>query len=127
MQLAIVDRRFIVAPGEKNAWRVGEAGQIEHSTDRGKTWKMQKSGVTEDLTAGSATSDKVCWVVGKTGTLLLTTDGGKHWKHISSPITDDLGGIHATDALHASIWDVPNRRSFETTDGGATWNPISNK
>jgi len=127
MQLAIVDRRFIVAPGEKNAWRVGEAGKIEHSTDRGKTWKPQRSGVTSDLTAGSATSDKVCWIAGKAGTLLLTTDGGKHWKTISSPITEDLGGIHATDALHASIWDVPNRKSFETNDGGATWDPISNK
>jgi len=127
VQLAIVDRRVIVAPGEKNAWRVGEAGQIEHSTDRGKTWKPQESGVTSDLTAGSATSDKVCWAAGEAGTLLLTTDGGKHWKQISSPITEDLGGIHATDALHAAIWDVPNRKSFETSDGGVTWNPISNK
>ena len=97
------------------------------SFDRGKTWKLQKSGVTADLTAGSATSDKVCWVAGKAGTLLLTTDGGKRWKQLPSPISEDLGGIHATDALHASIWDVPNRKSFETTDGGATWNPISIK
>jgi Putative zinc-finger/Photosynthesis system II assembly factor YCF48 len=125
LQLAAGDPRYLIAPGEKHAWRVGEAGKIERSTDRGKTWKLQKSGVAADLTAGSATSDKICWVIGKAGTVLLTTDGGKHWKQISSPITEDLGGIHATDAQHAAIWDVPNRKSFETTDGGATWNRTS--
>jgi hypothetical protein len=127
MKLAIASRRYIVAPGEKQAWRLGDAGKIERSTDRGRTWKLQQSGVTADLTAGFATSDKVCWVIGKTGTLLLTTDGGKHWKLISSPITEDLGGIHATDALHASIWDVPNRKSFETSDGGLTWKQTANE
>jgi hypothetical protein len=127
LQLAGGDRRYIVAPGEKHAWRVGEAGKIERSTDRGKTWKLEKSGVAADLTAGSATSDKVCWVAGKAGTVLLTTDGGKHWKQISSPITEDLGGIHAIDAQRASIWDVPNRKTFETGDGGATWKRTSSE
>lgn len=124
---ATTDRRLILAPGEKQAWRLGDAGKIERSTDRGKTWKPQQSGVTADLTAGSSTSDKVCWVIGKSGTLLLTTDGGKHWKLLTSPIVDDLGGIHATDAFHASIWDVPNRKSFETSDGGATWYRTANE
>jgi len=127
LEVAAADRRYIVAPGEKYAWRVGDAGKIERSTDRGKSWKPQKSGVTADLTAGSATSDKICWVVGKAGTILLSTDGGKHWRQISSPITGDLGGVHATDAMHASIWDVPNRSSFETSDGGGTWKPIANE
>jgi Photosynthesis system II assembly factor YCF48 len=127
VQAALANRRYIVAPGEKHAWRLGDGGLIEVSTDRGKTWKPQSSGVTADLTAGSATSDKVCWVVGKSGTLLLTADGGKHWNLISSPITSDLGGVHATDASHASIWDVSNRNSFETNDGGATWQRTANE
>jgi len=83
--------------------------------------------VTADLTAGSATSNDVCWVVGKSGTLLLTGDGGKHWSQLSSPIAADLGGVHATNASHASIWDVPNRNSFETNDGGATWQRTANE
>jgi hypothetical protein len=127
LQLAADDRRYIVAPGEKHAWLVGDTGKIERTTDRGKTWKPQTSGVTADLTGGSATSDKICWVIGKAGTLLLTTDGGKHWKLLSSPIAEDLGGIHATDAVHASIWDVPNRKSFETNDAGVTWHRIANE
>ncbi len=127
LRLATEDRRYIVAPGENHVWRLGDAGKIEGSSDRGKSWKLQKTSVTADLTAGSATSDKVCWAVGRVGTILLTTDGGKHWRLISSPITGDLGGVHATDAMHASIWDVPNRNSFETNDGGATWNRTANE
>jgi hypothetical protein len=127
VKLAAEDHRFVVAPGQKHAWRVGDGGAILHSTDGGGTWKKQKSGVTVDLTSGSATSDKVTWVAGKNGTLLLTTDGGKHWKQITTPIKEDLGGVHAVDATHASIWDVTNRKSFETSDGGDTWKPSANE
>lgn len=127
VELAAEDHRFIVAPGQKQAWRVGDGGSIQRSTDGGKTWKKQKSGVTVDLTSGSATSDKVAWIAGKNGTLLLTTDGGKHWKQITTPTKEDLGGVHAVDATHASIWDVTNRKSFETSDGGDTWKPSANE
>jgi Photosynthesis system II assembly factor YCF48 len=127
VRLAAEDHRFVVAPGQKQAWRVGEGGAILHSTDGGKTWKKQNSGVTVDLTSGSATSDKVAWVAGKNGALLLTTDGGKHWKQITTPIKEDLGGVHAVDRTHASIWDVTNRKSFETSDGGETWKPSANE
>jgi photosystem II stability/assembly factor-like uncharacterized protein len=127
LQIAAGNRRYIVAPGQAYAWRLGDAGKIERSTDRGKTWRPQSSGVTADLTAGSATSDKVCWVVGKAGTLLLTADGGKHWTLLSSPIREDLGGVRATDASHASIWNVTNRISYETADGGETWQRAANE
>ncbi len=121
------DHRYVLAPGEGHVWRVGQGGKIEASTDLGINWQVQKSGVLADLTAGSAPSEKICWVVGKAGTVLLTTDGGKHWKPVPSPVTGDIGGVHATDALHASIRDVSNRASFETSDGGATWRQISNE
>lgn len=127
VRLAAEDHRFVVAPGQKHAWRVGDGGAILDSTDGGKTWKKQKSGVTVDLTSGSATSDKVAWIAGKNGTLLLTTDGGKHWKQITTPIKEDLGGVHAVDRTHASIWEVTNRKSFETSDGGETWKPSANE
>jgi hypothetical protein len=121
------DRSVITVAGKNRAWRVGPAGRIEFTTDGGKTWKTQQSPVVADLTTGSAPSDKVCWIVGKTGTLLLTRDGGKRWKVVTSPTTDDLGGVHAIDAQHASIWDVLNRRSFQTSDGGVTWTQSANE
>jgi len=118
---------LIVSPNKKQAWRVGPRGGIEHTSDAGRTWKPQESGVTSDLQAGSAPSEKICWIVGKAGTLLLTTDGGKQWKQVAAPISDDLGGVHALDAQHASIWDVPNSKSFETSDGGLTWKQVANE
>jgi Putative zinc-finger len=127
LQTAARDRRYILAPGQQQAWRVGDQGSIFRTTNLGKTWKAQYSGVTVELISGSAPSADVCWLIGKAGTILLTTDGGKHWKQISSPISDDLDGIHATDALHASVWDSANHKSFETSDGGATWTPTSNE
>jgi hypothetical protein len=124
--VAATNPRVILAPDGKRAWRVGTAGSIESSSDGGLNWKVQKSGVEVDLTGGSAPSDKVCWVVGKAGTILLTKDRGEHWNLITSPIIEDLVGVHAVDAKHASIWNVANKRSFETTDGGMTWVPAAN-
>jgi hypothetical protein len=118
---------IIMAPVEAYSWRVGPGGKIEHSTDSSRTWMLQKSGVTTDLTAGSATSGKVCWVVGKAGTILLTTDRGRHWKQLTSPTKEDLAGVDALDEKRASVWTASRTKSFDTNDGGATWTSVGNK
>ncbi len=119
------------APGGKQAWRIGPAGLLELSTDKGLTWTPQISGVYTDLFSASALSAKVCWIVGASGTILRTTDGGTHWAKLDSPVTDDLSGIRATDATHALIWFVPDSQTglittYQTNDGGATWSIVSN-
>jgi hypothetical protein len=116
------------APGAKQAWRVGPAGSLEYSKDKGVNWTQQISGVYTDLLAGSAPSAKVCWIVGASGTILRTTDAGTHWSKLDSPVTNDLTGIRATDAMHAQIWFVPGQqtspiKSYQTADGGVTWSP----
>ncbi|HEY1422641.1 MAG TPA: YCF48-related protein, partial [Candidatus Acidoferrum sp.] len=110
----------------KNIWRFGEHGAITHSTDGGSTWQSQSAPVIATLTSGSAPSNKVCWIAGAAGTLLRTTDRGKHWQMVTTPITADLGGVQASDAKHAAIWDAANRMRYATSDGGATWRPVSN-
>jgi hypothetical protein len=109
------------SPDGKSVWRFGGHGAIVYSSDGGKTWESQSAGVPADLTAGSAPSKKICWIAGAAGTLLRTADGGKHWQLVMTPISADLGGVHATDSNHASIWDLPNRLSYETSDGGLSW------
>ncbi len=126
-KIAATDPRMILAPDGKHAWRLGSAGMIEATTTGGKLWSLQTSGVLTELKSGSAPSESVCWIVGKAGTILLTTDGGNHWARIVSPIQEDLGGVHAVDARHSSIWDVANRRGFETADGGVTWTTAANE
>jgi hypothetical protein len=126
-KVASSDPSVIVAPGDQHAWIVGAAGKVRHSADGGKTWTPQNTRVTADLSTGSAPSFSVVWIVGKSGTILLSVDGGVHWKLVPPPITGDLGGVHAADALHATIWDVANRKSYSTEDGGATWTPVANE
>jgi hypothetical protein len=117
----------IVTPNPKIWWKIAGPGTVELTTDAGKKWKTLDTGVTSQLTAGSAPSSKVCWLAGQGGTLLLTTDRGNHWTKIAAPIAGDLGGVHAVDARHATIWDTANRLSFETSDAGAAWKQIANE
>jgi hypothetical protein len=116
--------RLIAVAGSKVIWLVGRSGLIEFSSDGGTSWSRQTSGALADLVTGSAPSDQVCWIVGHAGTVLLTTDAGTHWKLLSAPMPDDLGGVQASDALHARVWNSLNTKSFETSDGGVTWNAI---
>jgi len=111
----------------RSIWRFGEHGRIAHSSDSGKTWESQYAALTVTLTSGSAPNRKTCWIAGADGALLRTTDGGKHWQLVTTPTSADLGGVHASDAKHASIWDVPNRLSYETSDGGVTWKQTANE
>src|SRR6266849_2969169 len=113
----------ISAPGGAVAWRVGSAGIIENSSDAGKNWTPQPSGVSTDLLAGSAPSDKICWIVGRAGTILRTTDGGAHWQKIRSPVQEDIRSIIAENARQATI-SVTNG-AYETLDAGATWNKLA--
>jgi hypothetical protein len=125
--VAVTDPRLILAPGSSTRWRVGPAGLIQFSANGGASWSRQASGVLADLLTGSAPSDKVCWIVGRLGAILLTTDGGAHWKLLSSPMKDELGGVQASDALHARVWNSRNTKSFETSDGGVTWKRFVNE
>lgn len=119
--LASSGLQTVASPDGEAIWKFGEMGQILHSKNAGKEWASEASGVTVKLLAASAPSARVCWIAGVAGTLLRTIDGGKRWRRITVPISGDLGGVHAWDALHASIWDAPNRARYETTDGGTTW------
>jgi hypothetical protein len=117
----------VAAPGGKIIWRFGEHGAIAHSGDGGNSWQTQSAASTATLTAGYAPSNKICWIAGTAGTLLRTTDGGNHWELVITPISADIGGIRASDAKHATIWDISNRLSYETIDGGLTWKRIANE
>jgi len=121
------DLNLIVTPNRRTLWRAGRAGMIEYSNDGGASWSPQSSNVAADLTAGSAPSEKVCWIVGRAGTILLTTDAGSHWAVLHSPLEEDLGGVRATDALHATVWNLGNTKVFETADGGGTWRPATSQ
>jgi len=121
------DLGLILTPDNKVFWKLQPAGTLQLTTDGGKKWKSLDTDANANLTVGFAPSSRVCWLAGKAGTLLLTTDRGRHWTRIGTPITGDLGGVHASDAKHATIWDAAKQISYETSDGGATWKQTSGK
>jgi hypothetical protein len=121
VEVNAVDLGLILTPDNKVFWKLQPAGTIQLTTDGGKKWRSLDTGANANLTAGFAPSSRVCWLAGKAGTLFLTTDRGGHWTKINTPITGDFGGVHASDAKHASIWDAAHHISYETSDGGATW------
>ena len=102
-------------------WRLGAGGRIERSTDQGRTWRGQPSGVTTDLVAGAAASNEVAWVVGRAGVILRTTDGAQ-WQRVTPPqgTALDWVGVEARDAQRATVFSADGRR-FSTEDGGRTW------
>jgi hypothetical protein len=121
------DAGLILTPDNRVFWKLQPPGTVQLTTDGGKDWKSLETGANALLTAGSAPSSSVFWAAGKSGTLLLTKDRGSHWTRISTPIPGDLGGVHASDAKHASIWDASKNTSYETSDGGSTWKQTTNK
>lgn len=112
----------VSAPDGNVSWRIGQAGVIEFSSNAGKDWVVQPSGVITDLLAGSAPSAKVCWLVGSAGTILRTTDAGKHWFKISPPALDDLRSVFAVDASRATV--TLAKDTYQTIDGGSSWNKL---
>jgi photosystem II stability/assembly factor-like uncharacterized protein len=125
VEVTSADAGLILTPDNKVFWKIQPAGTLQLTTDGGKKWKSLDTGA--NLTAGFAPSSRICWLAGKAGTLLLTTDRGAHWTRISTPITGDLGGVHASDAKHASIWDAAHHIIYATSDGGATWMQTANE
>jgi photosystem II stability/assembly factor-like uncharacterized protein len=73
-------------------WAVGEFETILHTTDAGKTWQVQKGGITRDFRVGPyfavdfQPNSQEGWVVGLQGTVQITSNGGKTWTDTKLPI-----------------------------------------
>ena len=128
---------IFASPDAKALWRIGPAGRIAYSADRGAHWQIQASGVDADLFTGVATPDNAVWVLGRGGVILRTTDG-MQWRAVSNPSSFSSGlsssvasggragtppewiRIVAADKLHATVTATDSRK-FSTSNGGATW------
>lgn len=120
--LQAVRQVSVVSPtvaGSAIAWRFGQDGAIEKSSDRGQTWERQPSGVTTALSDASAPGERVCWIVGARGVVLRTIDG-RTWQRLTKPTDADLVAVHAWNELSAVV-TASDRSNYETADGGRSW------
>ena len=110
----------IVSPDPSSRWRIGASGLIQYSANNGASWETLSSGVSTDLTAGTAPSKSVCWVVGRGGAVLLTIDG-RRWRRLAFPQAVDLMAVEAVDDRAATVTAADGRK-FRTADAGSSWN-----
>ena len=76
---------------QDRGWAVGDRGVIWSTSDGGRRWQLQASGVTCRLESVHFVDQRNGWIVGgrsrpyssqSTGVVLRTTDGGHHWSPI---------------------------------------------
>ena len=77
----------VMAVDDNNLWLVGNYGIIFHSSDGGKNWVSQDSGIKTLLVDGVFIDNKTGWVIGIDGTIIHTTDGGNTWVKQNSGTT----------------------------------------
>jgi photosystem II stability/assembly factor-like uncharacterized protein len=112
----------IMAPDEKNLWLAGNYGIIFNSSDGGKNWASQTSGIKTPLTDGIFIDSKNGWIVGIDGVIIHTDDGGATWVKQNSGTNKHLMNITFTDKDYG--WAVGEFSTIlHTTDGGKTWAP----
>jgi photosystem II stability/assembly factor-like uncharacterized protein len=71
-------------------WAVGAGGAIFSTSDGGRSWRPQRSGVESDLSDVKFLDRAEGWAVGVEGAVLHTTDGGQTWKSETRQTTHAL-------------------------------------
>lgn len=135
---------------------VGERGIVLLSDDEGKTWKQADVPVSVTLTAVRFVGDKLGWAAGHGGVVLHSKDSGATWQRqfdgvlaakaylADAKLRGDVAAVREGERLIADGADKPfldlhffdEKRgivvgaynlAFATSDGGATWQPISSR
>ena len=106
---------------EHTGWAVGKGGVIAHTTDSGKTWLPQHSGVEADLNQVAFVDPLHGWITGRR-MLLRTDDGGGTWQVVRG-VLQNLQGINTMQFITPTEgWlGVDTAQILHTTDGGLTW------
>ncbi len=98
-----------------NGTAVGTDGTIIHTTDGGRTWQTQTSGVT-NLNSVYFSNPLTGTAVGNNGEI-HTTDGGKTWTSQQSYSGFSVSFVNADTGSYVG----PVGSVQHTTDGGVTW------
>jgi photosystem II stability/assembly factor-like uncharacterized protein len=123
----VIERRdvfFGVAmPAANAAWAVGNLGKIVQSSDNGKTWVRQASGINAHLHSIAAWDARRAVAVGAGGTVVSTADGGKTWTRPALP--ENVAGVkllRVRTYADGKVWAVGEMGTLlSSSDFGVTW------
>ena len=119
-------------------WAVGDRGVIWHTSDGGRNWELQSSGVTCRLEAVQFLDANNGWAVGgwtqpytheTHGVVLRTRDGGQTWQNTAEPRRFPAWPrADSSMPARAGRWATRSplfpTGVFRTEDGGRTWLPV---
>lgn len=120
----------------ERGWAVGDRGVIWYTSDGGRKWQLQESGVTCRLSSVHFIDPQTGWAAGGTshpythtsvGVVLHTRDGGKSWRQekTSLPAIRQIRFFNAQQG-----WAIGDTSAifptgvFTTDSGGRTWTPL---
>jgi photosystem II stability/assembly factor-like uncharacterized protein len=120
-KISIADKFYDVAAlSADRAVVVGYGGKILSTDDGGRTWTVEKSGVSQALYSVEFVDANLGWISGQDGVILHTEDGGKTWTKQVSGTTTYLFAIDFTSPLEG--WAVGDlSTALHTRDGGKNW------
>jgi photosystem II stability/assembly factor-like uncharacterized protein len=109
-------------------WAAGRAGKLVHTTDGGKSWDPQPSGVTKDLRAlAMAITNDGSYAgiaVGDAGAFLRTSDGTT-WSAVDVSMSETLRGAAASEKASLLLVTGDAGTLLRSEDLGASWTSIS--
>ena len=102
-------------------WTVGASGTILKTTDAGKTWQSQSSGIDAAIRLVRFADANNGWAQGDYGAILRTTDGGASWT-VSKP-TNNYYGTPSLQFLDAKTLLIKDNSGnvLSSADGGVNW------
>lgn len=105
-------------------WAVGDDGVVMHTTNGGRTWLRQPSGVTADLRAlavARAPDGRIAGVaVGEAGALIRTVDGSA-WQRADVSLSETLRSAAMTDDARLALVAGDGGTLLRSEDRGASW------
>jgi hypothetical protein len=95
-------------------------GRIDRSTDEGRTWTTELSGVADRIQATACPSADACWLGADNGAVFVRTAAGTWLRRVVPPPASPIRRIVALDHNRATV-ELSDGRRYVTTDGGSTW------
>jgi hypothetical protein len=95
-------------------------GRIDRSTDAGRTWTTELTGLTDRIQVTRCPSADACWLGAESGAVFVRTADGTWLRRLLPAPASPVRQIVALDREHATV-GLSDGRRYVTTNSGLTW------